>query len=180
MRIIAGAWRGRVLNGPAGTTRPTADRVRQALFDMLMHAPWGGRTVMDNAEVLDLFAGTGALGLEALSRGAKHATFVETDRAALAVLRGNIAVCRAAASATVTAADALTLRPGKPASLVFLDPPYGKDLIPKAMAQLRLAGRLAPGALAVAETGREEPPLPVEPLATRDHGAARLTFWREP
>jgi 16S rRNA (guanine966-N2)-methyltransferase len=180
MRIIAGAWRGRVLNGPAGTTRPTADRVRQALFDMLMHAPWGGRSVIEDAEVLDLFAGTGALGLEALSRGAKHATFVEMDRAALAVLRGNIAVCRAAGSATVMSSDALMLGPGEPAGLVFLDPPYGKDLVPKALARLRLAGRLTPGALAVAETGREEPPIPVEPLATREHGAARLTFWREP
>ena len=86
MRIIAGAWRGRVLTAPAGQgTRPTGDRVRQALFDMLLHAPWGGR--IDGARVLDGFAGTGALGLEALSRGAGHASFFEIDRAALAALR---------------------------------------------------------------------------------------------
>ena len=92
MRIIAGAWRGRALQTPPGdTTRPTADRVRQALFDMLLHAPWGGRATIDGARVLDVFAGTGAFGLEALSRGAAFATFIEQDRAALVALRANIA-----------------------------------------------------------------------------------------
>ena len=80
MRIVAGAWRGRRLNAPVGQeTRPTADRVRQSLFDMLMHAPWGGRSLLDGAVVLDAFAGTGALGLEALSRGAARAVFFEQD-----------------------------------------------------------------------------------------------------
>ena len=88
MRIIAGLWRGRALLAPSGeTTRPTADRVRQALFDMLLHAPWGGRNLIEGARVLDVFAGTGALGLEALSRGAAKACFIERDRAALAALR---------------------------------------------------------------------------------------------
>ena len=97
MRIVAGAWRGRALQAPPGdTTRPTADRVRQALFDMLLHAPWGGRDAVEGARVLDVFAGTGALGLEALSRGAAFATFIEQDRAALAALRANIATLRAA------------------------------------------------------------------------------------
>ena len=92
MRIVAGQWRGRTLAAPAGAaTRPTADRVRQALFDMLLHAPWGGRDRVEGAAVLDAFAGTGALGLEALSRGAATATFIERDRAALAALRANIA-----------------------------------------------------------------------------------------
>src|SRR6185437_13151353 len=78
MRIVAGTWRGRTLVAPQGTdTRPTADRVRQALFDMLLHAQWGGHDVLEGAHGLDLFAGTGAFGLEALSRGAAHATFVE-------------------------------------------------------------------------------------------------------
>ena len=104
MRIVAGAWRGRTLSVPAGqTTRPTADLVRQALFDMLMHAPWGGRALLEDAQVLDGFAGTGALGLEALSRGAAHVTFVEKDRAALAALRANIAACRAAERCAVVA-----------------------------------------------------------------------------
>ena len=97
MRIVAGAWRGRALQAPPGdTTRPTADRVRQALFDMLLHAPWGGRDAVEGARVLDVFAGTGALGLEALSRGAAFATFIEQDRAALAALRANIATLGAA------------------------------------------------------------------------------------
>ena len=81
MRIVAGAWRGRSLAAPPGAaTRPTADRVRQALFDMLMHAPWAGPDAVRGARVLDAFAGTGAMGLEALSRGAAHATFLENDR----------------------------------------------------------------------------------------------------
>src|SRR5271170_6416993 len=106
MRIVAGEWRGRSLLAPSGTTtRPTADRVRQALFDMLMHAPWAGRSVIEGASVLDLFAGTGALGLEALSRGAARAVFVERDRAALTSLRANVEACRAGDRCTVLPID---------------------------------------------------------------------------
>lgn len=178
MRIVAGAWRGRALAAPPGdATHPTADRVRQALFDMLMHAPWAGPDAVRGAAVLDAFAGTGALGLEALSRGAAHATFVERDRAALAALRANIAACGAVA--TVLAADALRPPPGRPCSLVFLDPPYGQELVPRAVTALRDAGWVAPGALVVAETGRDEPsPAPGDALATRTHGAARIEIWR--
>ena len=125
MRIVAGTWRGRALIAPPGAaTRPTADRVRQALFDMLLHAPWGGRESVEGARALDVFAGTGAFGLEALSRGAAHATFIEHDRAALAALRANIAACRAQDRCDVLAIDALAVPPGEAASLVFLDPPY--------------------------------------------------------
>ena len=92
---------------------------------MLLHAPWAGRDAVEGARVLDVFAGTGALGLEALSRGAAHATFVEQDRAALAALRANIAACRAEHRCTVLPVDALAAPPGEAASLVFLDPPYG-------------------------------------------------------
>jgi 16S rRNA (guanine966-N2)-methyltransferase len=181
MRIIAGAWRGRALVAPPGpATRPTADRVRQALFDMLLHAPWGGREAIEGARVLDAFAGTGALGLEALSRGAAEACFMETDRAALAALRANIAACRAGDRAMVTPADA-TRPPAAPApcALVFLDPPYGQALVPRALTALRAAGWLAAGALIVAETAAAEAPDDgCEPLAVRAHGAARLTIWR--
>src|SRR5208283_2231308 len=129
-------WRGRTLVAPPGQgTRPTADRVRQALFDMLLHAPWGGRDLIEDAHVLDVFAGTGAFGLEALSRGAAFATFIEQDRAALAALRANIATLRAANRTTVLASDALAARAlpaagpntpgGTPCTLVFLDPSYG-------------------------------------------------------
>src|SRR5919202_3353208 len=126
MRIIAGRHRGRRLLAPVGRgTRPTADRVRQALFDMLWHAPWAGRARIEGARVLDAFAGTGALGLEALSRGAAAATFLETDKAALAALRANIAACREEARCRVLAADAMKPpRAAAPCDLLFLDPPY--------------------------------------------------------
>jgi 16S rRNA (guanine966-N2)-methyltransferase len=176
MRIIAGTWRGRLLAPPPPSgVRPTADRVRQALFDTLMHAPWAS---VRGAHVLDAFAGTGALGLEALSRGAAHATFIERDRATLAVLRRNVAALGAAA--TVLAADALAPPRGTAHTLVFLDPPYGQGLVPRALAALGAAGWLAPGALVVAETGRDEPPPCEDPLDSRTHGAARLSIWRLP
>jgi 16S rRNA (guanine966-N2)-methyltransferase len=180
VRIVAGLWRGRFLTAPPGpATRPTADRVRQALFDMLLHAPWGGREAVAGTAVLDAFAGTGALGLEALSRGAAKATFIERDRAALAALRANIAACRAEPCCTVLAADATLPPPGRPHQLVFLDPPYGRDLVARAVAALRAAGWVAAGALVVAETGRDETlPALGEALAERAHGAARISVWR--
>ncbi len=180
MRIVAGAFRGRRLAAPPGqATRPTADRVRQALFDMLLHAPWAGREAVEGGHVLDAFAGTGALGLEALSRGAAHATFLETSRTALSTLRANIAACHAESRTTVHEADALRPPRGRACGLIFLDPPYGQDLVPRALTALAEAGWMAPGALIVAETAREEPrPGPDEILSERVHGAARLTIWR--
>jgi 16S rRNA (guanine966-N2)-methyltransferase len=181
MRIVAGVWRGRSLIAPPGTeTRPTADRVRQALFDILMHASWAGRSVVEGASILDVFAGTGAMGLEALSRGAARAVFVERSRSALTALRSNVAACRAEDRCEVLAIDALTLPAGEPADIVFLDPPYGQDLVPRTLTRLRSVGRVAAGSLIVAETGRDEPALEVEALAGRTHGAARITIWREP
>jgi 16S rRNA (guanine966-N2)-methyltransferase len=166
---------------PAGSdTRPTADRVRQALFDMLLHAPWGGRAVIESVHVLDVFAGTGAFGLEALSRGASHATFVEYDHAALAALRANIAACRAQDVTTVLAVNALAVPVGDAANLVFLDPPYRDDQLADAIDRLRAVGRLAPKALMIVETARSDPPPITAPLlAERVHGAARLSIWRE-
>lgn len=179
MRIVAGEWRGRSLVAPPGeATRPTADRLRQAVFDMLAHAPWAGRATLENAVVLDAFAGTGALGLEALSRGAASASFVERDRAALAALRANIAACRAESRCTVVPGDATRPPPGRPCTLVFLDPPYGKSLVPAALSALTAAGWLAEDALIVAETGRDEAPPTEHPLAERIHGAGRVSFWR--
>jgi 16S rRNA (guanine966-N2)-methyltransferase len=184
MRIVGGTWRGRALQAPRGaTTRPTADRARQALFDMLLHAPWGGRDLLDGASVLDVCAGTGALGLEALSRGAATATFIERDAAALAALRGNIARLDAETRCTVLARDVLAAPSGTPHGLVFLDPPYGQDLVPHALGHLARLGWIAPGAVIVSETGRDED-LPegggvtMDKLAERTHGAARLGVWR--
>jgi 16S rRNA (guanine966-N2)-methyltransferase len=184
MRIIAGRHRGRVLRAPPGeATRPTAQRVRQALFDMLWHAAWGGRFAVQHQLVLDAFAGTGALGLEALSRGADHCTFFERDRAALAALRANITACGEDARTAVLDADATRPPPARvPCGLVFLDPPYGQGLVPRAVAALGAAGWIGPAALVVAETGAEERlDLPgYERLATRRHGAALLHIWRAP
>jgi 16S rRNA (guanine966-N2)-methyltransferase len=180
MRIVAGSWRGRTLTAPPGSqTRPTADRVRQALFDMLLHAPWGGRATVEGAQVLDVFAGSGALGLEALSRGAAHASFIERDGTALAALRANIAALRAERLCTVLSVDALAVPARQKCELIFLDPPYGGDILPPALARLRATGWIAPGALIVAETARDEPSPSTSLLAERIHGAARISVWRE-
>ncbi len=164
MRIIAGAWRGRALGAPPGeTTRPTADRVRQALFDMLLHAPWGGRDTVAGARVLDLFAGAGGLGIEALSRGAARAVFVERDPAALASLKANLgALGIAPVEAEVRRADALTtLRRARARKetydLVFIDPPYSQahEWGPELAAAL--PSLLAPAARVVVESDRRAP-----------------------
>lgn len=183
MRIIAGRHKGRRLVAPSGeATRPTADRVRQALFDSLTHAPWAGRDRLNGARVLDAFAGTGALGLEALSRGATHVTFLEHARSALAALRENIAACGAEATTKVLPVDAL--RPpwaGHPCTLIFLDPPYGQDLVARGVVALAAAGWIGPTALLVAEAGRAEaaPELAGFTLCDeRAHGAAVLRVWQ--
>jgi 16S rRNA (guanine966-N2)-methyltransferase len=184
VRIIAGRNRGRRLEAPPGEiTRPTAERMRQALFDMLWHAPWAGREAIEEQAVLDAFAGTGALGLEALSRGAANACFLENDKPALAALRANIAACKEQDSSRVLAVDAT--KPSRSAtacSLVFLDPPYGKDLVPRALVSLSGAGWIAPGALVCAEMGRDETAelTGFEILADRSHGAARILVLRAP
>ena len=167
------------MSAPLGaSTRPTADRVRQALFDRLMHAPWAGRATIENACVLDAFAGTGALGMEALSRGGAHATFIENNRAALQTLRANIAACRAEDRCTVLPADALHPPRGAPCRLLFLDPPYGAGLVPQAVAALATAGWVGQGTLVVAEMGRNDPTPVDAPLDERVQGAARVVAWR--
>ena len=181
MRIVAGDWRGRTLTAPSGTeTRPTADRVRQALFDILMHAPWAGRSLIEGATVLDVFAGTGALGLEALSRGAAKADFVEWARPALAALRANIAACDAAARVSVQPRDVLRPGPGTHTKVIFLDPPYNQGLVQRSVNVLRTEGWLRPGSLVIAETGRLEQVVETGSiLAHRVHGAAQITIWQE-
>ncbi len=185
MRIVAGRLRGRALVAPPGlATRPTADRARQALFDVLAHAPWA--PPLEGARVLDLFAGSGALGFEALSRGAVAALMVDTDEAARGAVRENADALGLMGAVRVHRRDAadLGVRPGSagpPFSLVFLDPPYAKGLGERALAGLRPGGWLAPGALAVFERGRDEPDPAVEGWETadaRDWGAARVLFLR--
>jgi 16S rRNA (guanine966-N2)-methyltransferase len=164
MRIVAGQWRGRTLIAPPGSrTRPTADRVRQALFDMLLHAPWGGRDIVEGAHVLDVFAGTGALGLEALSRGAAQVSFVELDASAARALEATLAEW-GAQSAQVQRSDARLYLAREPQAfdLVFLDPPFDSQLLPEAAALLEQRGWLAPGALVYVESAARAalPPLP--------------------
>ena len=152
MRIIGGEWRGRKLQAPPGQdTRPTSDRARQTLFDIITHryAP-----LPQDAQVLDLFAGTGALGLEALSRGARRATFVDQDKTACDIIEANIQHLRAGSQCTLLRADATRfLHRGAPFDLVFADPPYGKGLLIPALTHLLAAHLLAADALLVLETG---------------------------
>ena len=157
MRIIAGSRRGAILTKlHAGNTRPTADRLRESLFNILQGGRFG--RLLANCHVIDLFAGTGALGLEAVSRGAAFASFVENNGAALAVLRANIAKLRFQSSTAVMAVDALNLMHwrGAPAQLVFADAPYKSGAGPIAVTALARIGALADGAIIVVETGKTE------------------------
>ncbi len=151
MRIIAGRWRGIPLatvgkGDPGAHLRPTPDRVRESLFSMLMH-----RDVLDGAQVLDLFAGTGALGFEALSRGAAHATFVENGRVGQKLITENIKKLDAGDATKLLRSDATRLGSwdGAPFDLIFLDPPYGKGMGARALTAIR--GWCADGALVVWE-----------------------------
>ena len=185
MRIVSGEFRGKALAAPTGqNTRPTSDRARQAIFNILEHAAWapGVRDV----RVIDLFAGSGALGFEALSRGAAFCLFVETDEAARGAIRENVDAMSLFGRTRVHRRDATQLgqRPGAdgPAfDLAFLDPPYAKGLGETALAKLAEGGWLAADAIVVLERGADEAPLQVdgyEQLDVRDYGAARVWFLR--
>ncbi len=172
MRIIAGQWRGRAIEAPPGTaTRPTSDRTREALFSMLASR----LGTFEELRVADLFAGTGALGLEALSRGAAHCTFVEHDRKAIEALRRNVAKLGAGDRADVRAQSALFGLPG-PFDLVLIDPPYASGLGPQALAALGDAA--LPGAWISVETGARET-VEAEGFALeaeRVHGKAKISL----
>lgn len=178
MRIIAGKWRGRALIAPDGeATRPTADRVREALFSMLTSRLGD----FEDLRVADLFAGTGALGLEALSRGAAHVTFVENDPDAVKVLRANIAKLGAEGQTQVIQQSVTTLGQARlPFDLLLLDPPYTSGLAATALPQLLDRGWIAPSSLISVETGAKEgftlPGFTVEPV--RKHGKAGLHLLR--
>lgn len=177
MRIIGGRWRGRPLQAPPGqATRPTADRVREALFSMLTSrlGSFEGLTVLDG------FAGTGALGFEALSRGAARAVFVEKDAAAARVLAANIATLGADAD-LLTMPVATLPRARRACDLVLLDPPYGEGLAEPALAHLMAQGWIAPHALVSVETAAKEAlSSDWEVLAARSHGKACLHLLRAP
>lgn len=189
MRIVGGLYRGRPLVAPPGeATRPTSDRAREAVFNVLQHAAWSPG--LEGRRVIDLFAGSGALGLETLSRGAGFCLFVETDAAARGAIRDNVEALGARGElfgrTRIHRRDATDLgrRPGSdgPAfDLVFLDPPYGKGLGERALAQLIAGGWLARDAVAVFERGADEPDADIpgfERLDARRYGAARVLYLR--
>jgi 16S rRNA (guanine(966)-N(2))-methyltransferase RsmD len=181
MRITAGAFKGRRLDTPRGAiTRPTADQVRTALMDAL--TPW-----LEGARLLDLFAGAGGVGLEALSRGAEHATFVERDARAVTALRGNVAELELETRARVLREDVLHAlrrldREAARFHLVFLDPPYERDLAGPVLAVLGAGRLLVPPGIVVAQHLTKRPPAPaagaLRAYRTRRFGETTLTFFR--
>lgn len=183
MRIIGGRLRGRKLTGPEGVTaRPTGERAREALFDILAHGRFGDNNACSDAMVLDAFAGTGAFGLEALSRGARHASFMEKDYAARYTLKKNAAALGETQHATILAADATRPpRASGPCTLTFLDPPYREDLATPALDALVKAGWIAHGALVIVEMATRDTfdsPEGFSLLEKRRYGTAKFVFLR--
>ncbi len=184
MRIIGGKHRGRPIRVPDEGVRPTGARAREALFDILAHGiDWPG---FDGAHVIDVFAGTGACGLEALSRGAALATFLDVDKAALMTIRRNAAAMGEARSVALLHLDATKLPPpplaaGAPCALAFLDPPYESGFAVPSLHCLSERHWLAPGGIASVEVAAREPLVPppgFRILDERTYGAARLVFLR--
>jgi len=185
VRIVAGQHRGRVLQSPASdAVRPTSDRARESLFNILEHGKLatGGLSPVRGARVLDCFCGTGALGLEALSRGAAAAIFLDLDPAALSLARANAkTLCETSRAEFITADARRPPRATSPRTLVFLDPPYGEGLAGPALLALADAGWFGPGAIAVVETAHhEDVPVPEGFAAVdeRRYGKAKLTFLK--
>ncbi|MGU3454914.1 16S rRNA (guanine(966)-N(2))-methyltransferase RsmD [Brevundimonas sp. M1A4_2e] len=185
MRIVAGSLKGRAIVTPEGqNTRPTSDRARQAIFNVLEHAPWAEG--LHEARVIDLYAGSGALGFEALSRGAGFSLFVDTDDGARGAIRENMDAYGLFGRCRVHRRSATDLGPrpgsaGEAFTLAFLDPPYAKGLGEQTLARLLEGGWLAPGAIVVFERGSDEPDIDTpgyERLDARDYGAARVLFLR--
>ncbi len=192
MRIVGGRHRGRRLEAPDGlAVRPTADRTRESIFNILTQGKLDWRrsgaaanNPLQDARVLDAFAGTGALGLEALSRGAGAVIFMEEHATALAACKRNIAALGEAARAQALQCDVLRPpRAGAPCELVLMDPPYNQGLAPPALRALLAAGWLAPGALTAVELMAVEDfdaPAEFEILDERKYGKARVVFLRAP
>lgn len=185
MRIVAGKFKGRALSAPKGAnTRPTSDKARQALFNVLEHAAWA--LPLEDARVADLFAGSGALGFEAISRGASFCLFVETDAAARGTIRDNIEALQLFGITRLHRRSATDLgekpaKLGAPFNLVFLDPPYDQGLAPPALAGLIDGHWVTEDALAVLEVAADEdaPDVPGwEPVDERIWGAAKVVFLK--
>jgi len=186
MRIVAGSLKGRAIVAPEGQgTRPTSDRARQAIFNVLEHAGWA-EDVLDGARVIDLYAGSGALGYEAISRGGAFCLFVETDDGARGAIRENMDAYGLFGRTRVHRRSATDLGPrpgsaGEAFTLAFLDPPYGKGLGEQTLEKLLEGNWLAPTALVVYERGSDEPEIETpgyERMDARDYGAARVLFLK--
>jgi len=186
MRIVGGKHRGRRIEAPPGQdVRPTSDRAREALFNILIHGHLSadGTSPLPGARVLDAFAGSGALGLEALSRGAGHALFIESDAKACAAIRVNAKALGETANATVIPGDATKPPPcpGAPCAIVFLDPPYGRDLTGPALAALAARGWIVAGAICIVELAIDDGitlPPSFTLLDDRNYGKARLLILK--
>jgi 16S rRNA (guanine966-N2)-methyltransferase len=183
VRIIAGKHRGRRLDAPAGLeVRPTADRTREALFNILEHGRFSadGTSPLREARVLDTFAGSGALGLEALSRGAAHATFMDNNAVARSAIRANARALGEAASVDILQADAGNPPvPGQPCRVVFLDPPYRSGLAAAALGALAARGWIAERAICAVEMAANErldAPAGFTAVDERRYGKAKLVF----
>ena len=180
LRIIGGVWRGRSIAVATDGVRPTSDRAREAVFNRLIHGFTDHGFRLPGARVADVFAGSGALGLEALSRGAARVTFLERDPAIATLIRDNIAHLDAEDRAMVMGADATSPpRAVDPCDLVLLDPPYSEDVMTAALSGLARQGWLKPGTLVVAETEGSAPPIVAAGFAVidrRDYGRAAMTF----
>ncbi len=183
MRIVGGAFKGRRLSAPEGRdTRPTSDRVRESVFNILLHADFAPD--LDDASVVDMFAGTGAMGLEALSRGAGTVTLVDNDDRARAVILKNAGALGKARAVTVLKLDAAQLPPPPriakcPATVAFLDAPYGSELSAPALQSMADRGWIATGSLCVVETEAKQPFEPPRGFTLEDqrtYGAAMITF----
>jgi len=182
MRVVGGRLKGRNLASPASREiRPTADRLRESVFNILVHAY---DDPIEGARVLDLFAGTGALGIEAVSRGAAFTLFVDNGAEARALLRNNVEALGLGGVTKVYRRDATNLGPAhpmEPFSLVFLDPPYGKGLAEKSLASLRDGGWMKPGAMLVVEEAKAAAfvaPQGFEELERRTYDDTEFVFLR--
>jgi len=182
MRIIAGSLKGRRLTSPSDESiRPTSDRTRESIFNLLMHGYYGGESIIDQ-HVLDICCGTGALGLEAISRGAARVTFVDTSKKSIALARDNALHCGVSSKCHFIQIDARQLgrNPHEPAALMLIDAPYDAPLLKPIYAQIVKGHWLRPGSIVLAELPFTQQPPELEGtkyLEMRKYGKATVHLW---